>query len=156
MSGAAMDNPVSSINVKVSLTILDNNQWSYQAYPWTIHEWPNDYSLTLTIHGSTLPGLLCLSIRGCQSYCAIHGPSVDWHPACSLLSIHGPSIDGHLATPPCPSIRACHSYWVHPWTINGWTPCLPPFVQVSMDVTVTVSIHGPSMDGHLASCLPSV
>ena len=37
MSGAAMDNPVSSINVKVSPTIVDNNQWSYQAYPWTIH-----------------------------------------------------------------------------------------------------------------------
>ena len=33
MSGAAMDNPVSSINVKVSPKILDNNQWSYQAYP---------------------------------------------------------------------------------------------------------------------------
>ena len=37
MSGAAMDNPVSSINVKVSPIIVDNNQWSYQTYPWTIH-----------------------------------------------------------------------------------------------------------------------
>ena len=26
---------------------------------------------------------------------------------------------------------------------------LPPSVQVSMDATVTVTIHGPSMDGHL-------
>ena len=37
MSGAAMDNPVLSINVKVSPTTVDYNQWSYQAYPWTIH-----------------------------------------------------------------------------------------------------------------------
>ena len=29
MSDAAMDNPVSSINVRVSLTILDSNQWIY-------------------------------------------------------------------------------------------------------------------------------
>ena len=53
---------------------------------------------------------LCLSIRGCHSYCAIHGPSMD----------------GHLATPLCLSICGCHSYCVHPRTIHGWTPCYPP------------------------------
>ena len=39
MSGATMDNPVSSINIKAS--ILENNQWSCQPlsmdYPWSIH-----------------------------------------------------------------------------------------------------------------------
>ena len=58
----------------------------------------------------TLPTPLCLSIRGCQSYCAIHGPSMDEHlttPLClsicgcqSYCAIYGPSMDGHLAYPP--------------------------------------------------------
>ena len=93
---AAMDNPVSSINVKVSPTIVDNNQWSYQAYPWTIHEWTPPLYLWM----SQLPG-----------------PSTD-----------------------CP------------WTDTLTT--LP--VQVSVGATVTVSIHRPSMDGHLASHLLSL
>ena len=37
MSGAAMDNPVLSINVIVSLRILDSNHWNYQLHPWNIH-----------------------------------------------------------------------------------------------------------------------
>jgi len=186
---------------------------------------------------ATLPSLLCLSIRGCQSYCAIHGPSMDGHldhpplskypwmpqllchpwnihrwPPCpassvkvsvdatvtvpsmdhpwmetlsslsnypSYCAIHGPSMDGHLAQPPfvkvsmdatvtvpsmdhpwmdtlssllCLTIRRCHSYCVHPWTIHRWTRCPASSVKLSVDARVTV----PSMDHPWMATLPSL
>ena len=137
LSDAAMDNPISSINVKVSLTMLpmvlpglsihhpsmathSDHLWTIHGskpvlvssvyihrvtvpsmehpwmatlpplpslskypwmpellcHPWTIHGWP-----------PCLPFPLCLSIHGCQSYCAIHGASMDGHLACPSLSV---------------------------------------------------------------------
>ena len=79
----------------------------------------------------TLPTTFCKSIHGCHSYCAINVPSMDGHLACHLLSKY----------PWMPQLLC------HPWTIHGWTPCLPPSVKVSMDATVTVPLmYHPWMD----------
>ena len=76
LSDVAMDNPISSVNVKVSLTTLPvvlpelsmDHPWmvtftTQSDHRWTIHGWPP----CLSHHP-----LLCLSIHGCQSYCAIY------------------------------------------------------------------------------------
>ena len=61
MSGGAMDNPVSSINVKVSLLWITTNGVTRHIHGPSMNG-HLDYSLNLTvhgrIHGTTLPGLL--------------------------------------------------------------------------------------------------
>ena len=115
---------VPSIDGHLGCHLLSKYPWMPQLLcPSMDHPWMN-----------TLPTTFCQSIRGCHSYCAIHGPSMDGHLGCHLLSKY----------PWMPQLLC------HPWTIHGWTPCLPPSVKVSVDATVTVSIHGPSMDGNLA------
>ena len=74
---------------------------SYCVHPWTIHGWTP----------CLLPPL-CLSIRRCQSYCAIHGLSIDGHLDYPPLSKY-PWMSKLL----CPSMD-------HPWM----NTLLPPFV----------------------------
>ena len=125
-------------------------------HPWTSHGWP-----------PCLPFPLCLSIRGCQSYSAIHG----WPPLPSLsqsyCAIHGPAMDGHPASPSLsvypwmaalPPLPSLSKYpWMpellcHPWSIHGWPPCLPFPLCLSIRGCQSYSaIHGASMDGHPAS-----
>ena len=78
------------------------------------------------------------SLSNYPSYCAIHGPSMDGHlaqPPFVKVSMDAtvtvPTMDhpwmDTLSSLLCLTICRCHSYCVHPWTI-----------------------HGPSIDGHIA------
>ena len=162
-----------SIDGHLAYHLLSKYPWMppLLCHPWTIHRWtpclpPSvkvSMDATVTVPSmdhpwmDTLLTTFCQSIHGCHRYCAIHGPSIDGHLAYHLLSKY----------PWMPPLLC------HPWTIHGWTPCLPPSVKVSMDATVTVpsmdhpwmdtlaatfcqsirgchrycAIHGPSMDG---------
>ena len=119
-------------------------------HPWTIHGWP-----------ATFPSPLCLSIRGCQSYCAIHGPSMDGQSPClphlclsirgcqSYCAVHGPSMDGQS---PCPHPLSKYPWMpellCRPWTIRGWLATLPSPLCLSIHGCQSYcAIHGPSMDG---------
>ena len=91
-------------------------------HPWTIHGWP-----------ATLPSPLCLSICGCQSYCAILAfPLLSKYPWMLELLCHPWTFRGWPATLPSPfclSIRGCWSYCaIHGPSVDGWLPCLPPSV----------------------------
>ena len=90
-------------------------------HPWTSHGWP-----------ATLPSPLCLSIHGCQSYRAIHGPSMDGQPPC----LPPPSKYPWMAELLC-----------RPWTIHGWPATFPsPFCLSIPGCKSYCAIHGPSMD----------
>ena len=112
----------------------------------------------------------CLSIYGCHSYCAIHGPSMDGRPPClpplclsirgcqSYCAIHGPSMDGQSCCLP-PSV---YKYlWMpellcHPWTIHGWPATLPSRLCLSIRGCQSYcAVHGPSMDGRPPCLYPS-
>ena len=138
LSDAAMDNPISSINVKVSLTMLP------MVLPGLSMDHPFMATLTthsdhlLTIHGSTP----CLTPSVYVSMDArVTVPSMD-HPGMATL-------------PPLPSLSKYP--WMpellcHPWTIQGWPPCLPfPLCLSIRGCQSYCAIHGPSRDGHLAS-----
>ena len=164
LSDAAMDNPISSINVKVSLTMLPMvlpglsmdhpfmaTLTTHSDHLWTIHGstpclTPSVYvsvDATVTVPSmdhpwmTTLAPLPSLSIRGCHSYTV---PSMD-HPGMATLPAP-PS----LSKFPWMSELLCH-----PWTIHGWPPCLPfPLYLSIRGCQSYFAIHGPSRDGHLA------
>ena len=79
----------------LAFPLLSKYPWMPEllCHPWTIHGWP-----------ATLPSPLCLSIHGCQSYCAVHGPSMDGRPPCL-----------HPSKYPWMPELLCD-----PWTIHGW------------------------------------
>ena len=91
-------------------------------HPWTIHGWL-----------ATLPSPLCLSIRGCQSYCGVHGPSMDGQSPCPHSLSKYPWMPELLC---------------HPWAICGWPATLPSPLYLSIRGCQSYcAIHGPSMDG---------
>ena len=84
-----------------------------------------------------LPFPFCLSIRGCQSYCAIHGPSMDGQPPCPHPLSKYPWMPELLC---------------HPWTIRRWPATSPSPLCLSIrGCQSDCAVHGPSMDGQ-SSC----
>ena len=117
-------------------------------HPWTIHGWL-----------ATLPSPLCLSIRGCQSYCAIHGwpvtlSSPSKYPWMPELLCHPWTIHGWPVFPPLSKYPWMPELLCHPRTIHGWLATLPSPLCLSIRRCQSYcAIHGPSMDGR-PPCLP--
>ena len=49
--------------------------------------------------------------------------------------------------------KICHTYYAHPWTIDGWSPCPTPLSEYPHDAIVTVLTCGLPTDGRLAYLL---